>query len=182
MTSNLQRRWARRAKPALANAVALARTAILEVWSGPDQAPLGSTRVAVELERLRTENAWLREELRIKDTRLARIPARERPYYDPVERFAIVALRAATGWSRSETARRFLLTPATIAAWMRRLDEDGPAALVQTSAPVNRFPHSARRSRRSARSGSPTRLRRLACRSRRRPCADSCAGHDTGRR
>jgi transposase InsO family protein len=33
-----------------------------------------------------------------------------------------------------------LVTPATIASWMSRLDEEGPAALVQMREPVNRFP------------------------------------------
>jgi hypothetical protein len=32
------------------------------------------------------------------------------------------------------------ITPTTMAAWMGRLDEEGPAALVQMREPVNRFP------------------------------------------
>ena len=32
------------------------------------------------------------------------------------------------------------VSTATIASWTKRLDEDGPAALLQTSAPVNQFP------------------------------------------
>ena len=39
-----------------------------------------------------------------------------------------------------QTAQNFQVTPATVAAWMKRLDEDGPEALVQTPVPVNRFP------------------------------------------
>jgi hypothetical protein len=46
---------------------------------------------------------------------------------------------AARHRARAAGARRFLLTAATIAAWMRRLDEQGPDALVQTPTPVNRF-------------------------------------------
>lgn len=34
----------------------------------------------------------------------------------------------------------FLVTAQTIAEWMRRIDEDGPDALVRVPAPVNRFP------------------------------------------
>jgi putative transposase len=49
-------------------------------------------------------------------------------------------LRARAGWSTAETARRFGLAPQTIAAWMKRLDEEGPEALVKTPEPVNRFP------------------------------------------
>lgn len=71
---------------------------------------------------------------------MGRIPAHQRPHYAPHERLAILSLRNATGWNRAETARRFQLASATVAAWTRRLDEDGPEALVQTREPVNRFP------------------------------------------
>ena len=53
---------------------------------------------------------------------------------------AILELRAARGWSLEQTARRFLVTAATIAAWMKKLDEEGPDALVQLREPVNKFP------------------------------------------
>ncbi len=47
--------------------------------------------------------------------------------------------------------RRLLVTEATVASWMMRLDEDGPSALVRTPQPVNRFPdlvaHLVRRSK-----------------------------------
>jgi putative transposase len=49
-------------------------------------------------------------------------------------------LRAARGWSLAQTARVFHLTTTTIAFWMKRLDEEGPKALLQTHSPVNRFP------------------------------------------
>ena len=130
----------RHAKFALLHAIALARAALLDARAGFANGPLARRRRAVDLDRLRVENALLREELRIKDRRLARIPPHQRPHYVPVERLAILCLRSAAGWSAMQTARRFLLTPATIASWTRRLDEDGPAALVQTRDPVNRFP------------------------------------------
>jgi hypothetical protein len=43
---------------------------------------------------------------------------------------AILELRAARAWSLQQTADTFLLTPAVIASWMKRVDEDGPDALV----------------------------------------------------
>jgi len=58
----------------------------------------------------------------------------------PAERLAILELRAAQSWSLRETARRFLLQLATVAGWMKRLDDDGEPALLQTTEPVNRFP------------------------------------------
>lgn len=139
-SSRFPREWARHAKSALLHAVALGRVALLEVRSGFANGPLAQKRRLAEIDRLRGENALLREELRIKDARLAGIPAHKRPLYEPVERLAILALRAAAGWNGAETGRRFLLAPATIASWTRRLDEGGPDALVQTREPVNRFP------------------------------------------
>ena len=71
---------------------------------------------------------------------MLRIPAQRRPHYPPTERLSILELRAARGWSLSQTARHLLITTATVASWMGRLDEDGPKALVQTREPVNKFP------------------------------------------
>ena len=65
---------------------------------------------------------------------------RERVYEAVTERLAILELRAACGWSRSQTARHLLVTPATVCSWMGRLDEEGPRAIVQTREPVNKFP------------------------------------------
>jgi transposase InsO family protein len=53
---------------------------------------------------------------------------------------AILELRAARGWSRRQTARRFLLQPATVAAWTKRVDEGGERAILETPERVNRLP------------------------------------------
>ena len=53
---------------------------------------------------------------------------------------AILELRAARGWSLEQTAEAFLLTSPTVACWGKRLDEEGPDALVQIREPVNKFP------------------------------------------
>ena len=71
---------------------------------------------------------------------MIRIQPQQRPHYLPTERMIILELKAAGGWSLKQTAKAFLVTPATIASWMRRLDEEGPEALVQTPVPVNHFP------------------------------------------
>jgi transposase len=97
-------------------------------------------RVRVENDRLLQEVLQLREEIRIKDARMAFIPAHQRPRYRPVERMAILELRAGRGWSLEQTARVFLVTAATISTWLRRLEEEGPDALVQLPQPVNKFP------------------------------------------
>ena len=66
-------------------------------------------RVATSV-RLEHELALLREEVRIKDARLERVPPHRRPHYPAVERLAILELRAARGWSAAQTAARFFVT------------------------------------------------------------------------
>jgi hypothetical protein len=71
---------------------------------------------------------------------MAAIPAHRRPHYPPTERMAILELRAARGWNQVQTAQAMLVTPEAVASWNRRVDEQGPHALVQLPEPVNRFP------------------------------------------
>jgi transposase InsO family protein len=99
-----------------------------------------SLRRRAELDRLQQEIQLLREEIRIKDSRMQHVEPQRRPHYPPTERLAILELRAARSWSLAQTARTFLVTPLTIASWTARLDEDGPDALVRLPEPVNRFP------------------------------------------
>ncbi len=118
----------------------LARAALVRTRSWCADSPLARVRLRGRVDRLEQEVALLREELRIKDARLARIRAAERPRYPPEEGLAILALRAARGWNAAETARAFLVTAVTITSWMRRLDEDGEGALVRLPVPVNKLP------------------------------------------
>ena len=60
-------------------------------------------RLKQEDQRLRQELALLHEETRIKDARMQPLPAHRRPHYYPFERLAILELRAARGWSLSQT-------------------------------------------------------------------------------
>jgi transposase InsO family protein len=93
-----------------------------------------------ESERLKTEIALFREQMRIQNVRMESIPPHCRPNYPPTERMAILEIKAARNWSLEQTVKAFLVTPATIASWMRRLDEEGPNTLVQLPVPVNKFP------------------------------------------
>jgi len=96
--------WSRRTRSTILHAVSLARIALLAA----------TDRVATAV-RVEHELAFLREELRIKDARMERVPPRHRPHYPAVERLAILELRAARGWSAAQTAERFFVTEATIA-------------------------------------------------------------------
>jgi predicted RNA polymerase sigma factor len=78
--------------------------------------------------------------MRIKDVRMAQLDPHHRPHYPPTERLAILELKAARSWSLEQTAKAFLVTAATVASWLRRVDEQGPNALLQLRTPVNRFP------------------------------------------
>jgi len=97
-------------------------------------------RLKADNDRLRQEVGLLREEIRIKDARMGRIGPRTRPQYPPTQRMAILQLKAARHWSMECTARTFLVTAATVASWLKRIDESGPQALVQLPQPVNKLP------------------------------------------
>ena len=136
----LPRDWPSHVKSAVLHATGLAHAALTRARGWCADSSLARVRLAARVDQLTAEVALLREELRIKDARMARIPAERRPPYPPEERLAVLALRAARCWTAAETARRFLLSAATIATWMKRLDEEGPDALVRVPVPVNRFP------------------------------------------
>jgi len=136
----LPRGWPERIQSAVIHVISLAHFSLTFTRSVAANSINARIRLKAENSQLRQESALPIEEGRIKDARMDRIPAQRRPHYPPVERMAILELRAARGWSLAQTAGRFLVTPATIAAWMQRLDEEGPDPLVQVRDPVNRFP------------------------------------------
>jgi hypothetical protein len=78
-------------------------------------------RLAAENDQLHEVCALLREELRIKDTRMAQIVPQRRPHYAPHERMVILELRAARGWSLKQTTDTFLVKPATVTSWAKRI-------------------------------------------------------------
>jgi predicted RNA polymerase sigma factor len=132
--------WPQQINSGLLHAMALARLALTHVRARCAESRCRRVQLAAENDRLRGEVGMLREELRIKDTRMARLAAANRPHYPPSERLAVLELKAARGWNNQQTAQAFLVTAATIASWLQRLDEQRPGALVRTPTPVNRFP------------------------------------------
>jgi len=136
----LPRRWNRRVKSAALQILALGHYGFTAFLARAAVARDRRTRLQGEVDRLQQELALLREELRIKDARMARLHPHRRPFYIPFERMAILELRAARGWSARQTADRFLLTLTTVGAWMSRINEEGPNALLRLQEPVNKFP------------------------------------------
>jgi len=136
----LPKGWHSHVRSAVLHAISLAHYAIVYARAWAADSIITRVRLAAENDRLHEACALLREEIRIKDARIAQIAPQRRPHYDPRERMAILELRAARGWTLKQTADTFLVTSATIASWMRRIDEKGPDALLQLRIPVNKFP------------------------------------------
>ena len=139
-TIPLPKSWPAKVRSAMLHVVSLAKYAAIYTRSWAADCSRARVRLRAERDRHQEDNALLREELRIKDARMASIPAHQRPFYRPPERLAILELKAARGWSLEQTAKRFFVCPKTVASWMKRLDEEGAKALVQLPVPVNKFP------------------------------------------
>jgi len=139
-TVSLPAGWTKNIKSAILQAISLAHFATTYARGWAANSINARVRLATDNDRRQHETELLCEELRIKNARIAKISPRQRPYYPPTERMAILELKAARGWSLAQTARALLVEPDTIAAWMKRIDQDGPSALVQPREPVNKFP------------------------------------------
>lgn len=136
----MPKNWSKHVKFALVCASALARAVVTEVRGWALNSPIERMRLRAQCERVSSLAAQRAEELALLHTRFERVPAKHRPHFSPPERLRVLQLKAACGWSAAETARRLLLAPATVTSWLKRLDEEGEAALVRTPEPVNRFP------------------------------------------
>ena len=132
----LPKGWSARVKSAVLHAISLAQFTITYTRGWASDSRNTRVRLTAERDQALQDNALLREELRIKDSRMARIPSHNRPIYPPPERMAILQVKAARAWSLEQTAKAFFVTSATIASWLRCVDEQGPDALVQLAEPV----------------------------------------------
>ncbi len=138
--TQLPRGWPGRVKSAMLHVISLAQFAMNYTRSWAANCQVARVRLKAESDQLRQQVALLTEEIRIKDARMKRVAAPNRPHCTPTERMAILGLRAARAWSTQQAGDAFLVTAATVASWMRRLDEQGADALVQIREPVNKFP------------------------------------------
>ena len=166
-TIPLPKSWTKHVRTAMLHVISLAQYAAAYTRSWAADSTNGRIRIKAENDRAQQEVVLLREEMRIKDARMALINPHRR-YFPPTERMAILELRAARGWSREQTADAFLATAATIASWIKRLDEEGPDALVQLREPVNKFPDFVRYAVRLLKTLCPTmgkaRIAQMLCR------------------
>src|SRR5262245_48717718 len=137
--ARLPKAWSRHARSAILHALSMARLAATSARARAEHHWSARVRLQARIDFLEAMLAQQAEELSIKDARMEQIDPRHRPHYPPDERLRILEQRAARGWLQEETARRFLVTTMTIHNWLRRLDDEGPDALVRVPEPVNRF-------------------------------------------
>ena len=88
----MPRGWPRRVRSAVVQVISLARTslALTHGWASNSMNP--QLRRQAEADRLQEEIQLLREEIRIKDSRMEQIEAHRRPRYPPTDRLAILEL------------------------------------------------------------------------------------------
>ena len=130
-------KWPHLIRQAMLHAVSLAHFSIVVSWSRSADSAIQNVRLKSKLDKLQTEAARAKNQLRIISSRLGRVPAKNRPYYSPIERMDILAHKAACGWNLKQTADAFQTDPATISSWMRRIDDE---SLVNIPVPWNKYP------------------------------------------
>ncbi len=136
----LPRGWKRRVRSSVLHILALSHYTFTALLARAAQSKNRHIRFQARIDRRDREIALLQEELRIKDARMERVPPHRRPHYVPLERMAILELRAARGWSARQAADRFHVSATTLGSWKARIDEHGPDALLRITIPVNKFP------------------------------------------
>lgn len=136
----LPTKWPELTKIAVVHALCLARFVLMYVRGWCADSRLARVRLAGERDAAVAAKQQLAEELRIVRARVESIPPARRPRYASKERMAILALRAAAGWTAVETARRFQLSVVTVRAWMARLEAGEADGLLELRHPAHRFP------------------------------------------
>jgi hypothetical protein len=99
--------WTKQVRSALLHVISLAQYATAYTRSWASDSVNGRVRLRAQLDRAHHEIARLREEIRIKDARMARVEAHRRPHYIPVERMSILELRAVRDGPCSKPPTRF---------------------------------------------------------------------------
>ena len=127
----LPRGWNRRTKAAILQILALSHYTFTAMVARAATERSRRARLRAEIDRLNHELALLWEELRLKNARMERVPPHRRPHYTPLERMAVLELRAARGWPARQTAERLHITATTVGAWMGRITVEKVSDLVR---------------------------------------------------
>ena len=116
----LPRNWHALVRSAVLHVIGIVRIAML---TGREALIKNGDAPDARIHQRESEVAMLREQLRINNARMSRVPSHRRPQYTGLERMAILQLRAMRGWNKSETSRHFLVSDDTIRDWLRRVDD-----------------------------------------------------------
>ena len=138
-TLPLPKDWPRRIKSSMLQLFSLTKLTVATI-QGQMVENKDTDPYQVRIGQLEHKVRLLDEFIRILADRMVRIPPHRRPRYLPIERMQILELKSLCGWSLRQTARRFLIAPATVSSWLKRVDEDGQDAIVRMALPVNKFP------------------------------------------
>ena len=90
-TLSTPREWKPLVRAAMIQVASLAHWSLIHTRSWCANSALARVRLAGKLEQAEAQVAQLREEVRIKDARMAGLPPHRRPFYAPSERLAILA-------------------------------------------------------------------------------------------
>ncbi|MCA9123623.1 MAG: DDE-type integrase/transposase/recombinase [Planctomycetaceae bacterium] len=106
-TIPLPKAWNQHVKSATLHVISLAQyaTSCTRGWAADGINP--HVRQKAEVDRLQQVFAVVNEQLRIISARMKSIPAHGRPHYKSMERMAILELKAARGWSRTQPVNKF---------------------------------------------------------------------------
>jgi len=125
----LPRGWKRRVRSSVLHILALSHYTFTVLLARAANSKNRQVRLQAQIDRRDNEIVLLQEQLRIKDARMERVPPHRRPHYEPLERMAILELRASRGWSARQAADRFHVSATTLGSWKARIDEHGPKAI-----------------------------------------------------
>jgi hypothetical protein len=106
----LHRGWKKQIRSVVLHVISLAQYAAAYTRTWAADSTNARVRLKAEWDRADQELLLLREEIRIKDARLARIDPHRRPHYPPTERMAILQLKATRAWSLEQTAELSVTT------------------------------------------------------------------------
>ena len=96
---SMPRGWKHRVRSSVLHILALSYYTFTALLARAALSKNRQVRLRAQIGRRDNEIVLLQEELRIKDARMERVPPHRRPHYVPLERMAILELRASRGWS-----------------------------------------------------------------------------------
>ncbi len=127
--------WSPFIKKGILGAVAAAHQATVQIYRLGHESVHPLFRHHVRHARTESDASLLRMQLHVLQGRAARAKL---GFYTSEERFSILQIQMARGWSHARTAREFQVCARTIAKWHREFEND--TLIKGPRSPVNKFP------------------------------------------